>query len=75
MSIVKTKEEQVKEIQRILGKPDIHIPDFRFGFGKHCGYSLEFVFKNDKQYLNWLYQSDVVIPNSVTRFIQREVLQ
>ena len=68
-----TVEEQTKQVKRIMGKGAV-IPEYRFIFGKHMGFTLEHVYKGDRDYLLWCYHNDIKLPVRVIEFIESEVL-
>ena len=72
MSTSKSVSDQLASIKNIMEKPEI--PFYRFNFGKHEGKTLEYVVKNDKTYLNWLYSNVEELPKKLELYIQCEVL-
>ena len=60
--------EEIAKIQAILNKPS-SCPDYRFTFGKYRGRLLSEILKVDKQYLLWLYHSDIQVPIRVEAFL------
>ncbi len=69
----KSVEEQIKAIGRIMSKPEV--PHYVFNFGKHSGKTFNYVLQNDKKYLIWIYNNDVVLPNEIINYIEQDVLK
>lgn len=66
-------EDQIKAIGRIMGKPEV--PHYLFNFGKYSGKTFDYVLKNDINYLIWLYNNDVALPDEIINYIEQDVIK
>ena len=59
---------QLAAISKIMSKGKT-FPDYDFNFGKWNGYSLEYVYKNDKNYLYWIISEENVVGPRIRKMI------
>ena len=69
----KSLKDQTNAISKIM-QDDKSIPYYRFKFGKHKGSTLEYVFKQDKSYLEWIYKNFEDIDPVLESFIHERVI-
>lgn len=67
-----SNQDQIKSIQEIMNDCKKDIPYYRFRFGKYKGSTLEEVYRENRNYLKWIYNNIDRIDRTLEKFLQKE---